>query len=120
LVLPIGKNFSRKAFEHFAHVLMSSLLAQNHYFALPTSENGKRQSSMISWLTSLMTIVLPISRKFCKCVLASSCTFPLNRVACTILMSLGLSSNSRLFVSSTGPVWIFSTVGAENLHRVFS
>jgi hypothetical protein len=26
LVLPIGKNFSRKAFEHFAHVLMLSLL----------------------------------------------------------------------------------------------
>jgi hypothetical protein len=25
LVLPIGKNFARKAFEHFAHVLMSSL-----------------------------------------------------------------------------------------------
>jgi hypothetical protein len=27
LVLPIGKNFARKAFKHFAHVLMSSLLA---------------------------------------------------------------------------------------------
>jgi hypothetical protein len=26
LVLPMGKNFARKAFEHFAHVLMSSLL----------------------------------------------------------------------------------------------
>jgi hypothetical protein len=26
LVLPIGKNFARKAFEHFVHVLMSSLL----------------------------------------------------------------------------------------------
>jgi hypothetical protein len=26
LVLPIGKNFARKAFKHFAYVLMSSLL----------------------------------------------------------------------------------------------
>ena len=26
LVLPIGKNFARKAFEHLAHVLMLSLL----------------------------------------------------------------------------------------------
>jgi hypothetical protein len=66
-----------------------------------------------------MTIVLPISRKFCKYVLASSCTFPLNRVAYTILMRLGLSSNSRLFIFSTGPVRIFSIVGAENSHRVF-
>jgi hypothetical protein len=66
-----------------------------------------------------MTIMLPISRKFCKCALASSCTFPLNRVACTILMRLGLSSNSRLFVSSAGPVQIFLTVGAENSHRGF-
>ena len=47
-VLPIGKNVARKALEHFAHVLMSSLLAQNHCFSLPTSENGNRRSSMIS------------------------------------------------------------------------
>ena len=26
LVLPIGENFAKKAFEHLAHVLMSSLL----------------------------------------------------------------------------------------------
>jgi hypothetical protein len=74
---------------------------------------------MISWLTSLMMIVLPIFRKFCKCALASSWTFPLNWVTCTILMRLGLSSNSRLFVSNARPVWIFSTVGAENSRRVF-
>jgi prophage maintenance system killer protein len=48
LVLPIGKNFSREAFEHFAHVLMLSLLVQNHCFALPKSENGNKRSSMMS------------------------------------------------------------------------
>ena len=38
--------------------------------------------------TPLMQIVFPISKKFCKCALASSCAFPLNCVACTKLMRL--------------------------------
>ena len=52
--------------------------------------------------------------------LASSCAFPLNGVACTMLMRLSLSSNSRLLVLSVGPVRMFSVLGAENSRRVFS
>jgi len=37
----------------------------------------------------------------------------------TILMRLGLSSNSRFFVLTTRPVWMFSTVGVENSNKVF-
>jgi len=67
-----------------------------------------------------MIIVLLIFRKSYKCALASSCTFPLNWVAYTMLMRLGLSSNSRFIVSSAGPVQIFSMLGAVNSCRVFS
>jgi hypothetical protein len=67
-----------------------------------------------------MEIVLPISKKFYKCALASSCTFPLNWVACTILMRLDLSLNSRFSISSARPMQIFSTLGAENSRRVLA
>ena len=67
-----------------------------------------------------MTIVLLISRKFWRWALASSCAFPLNGVACTMLMRLGLSSNSRLLVLSVGPVRMFLVLRAENSRRVFS
>ena len=35
-----------------------------------------------------------------------------------MLMRLGLSSNSRLLVSSVGPVRMFMVLGAENSRRV--
>ena len=66
-----------------------------------------------------MAMVLPISMKSYRCALASSCTLPLNWIACTMLMRLGLSSNSRFFVSSTRPVRMFSTIGAENSSKIF-
>ena len=37
-----------------------------------------------------------------------------------MLMRLGLSSNSRLFVLSVGLVRMFSVLGAESSRRVFS
>ena len=37
-----------------------------------------------------------------------------------MLMRLGLSSNSRLFVLSVGPVWMFLVLGAENSRSVLS
>ena len=43
----------------------------------------------------------------------------MNGVACTMLMRLGLSSNSRLSVLSVGPVRMFSVLGAENSRSVF-
>ena len=45
---------------------------------------------------------------------------PTEQVACTMLMRLGLSSNSRLLVLSVSPVRMFSVLGAENSRRVFS
>ena len=76
---------------------------------------------MTSLSSLLMWIVLPISKKFCKCALASSCAFPLNCVAYTKLMRLDLSSNSGTPPSTAnlGPVGIFSRLGAENSCRVF-
>ena len=44
----------------------------------------------------------------------------LNGVACTMLMRLGLSLNSRLLVLSAGPVRMFSVLRAENSRRVLS
>ena len=72
----------------------------------------------MSWGTFLMMIVLPISKKFWRWALASSCAFPLSSVACTMLMRLGMSSNSRLLVWSVGPVRMFSVLGAENSRSV--
>ena len=46
--------------------------------------------------------------------------FPLNGVACTMLMRLGLSSNSMLLVLSVGLVRMFLVLRAENSRRVFS
>jgi hypothetical protein len=36
------KNFAKKLVEQSAHVVFFSLVAWNHCFALPKSENGKR------------------------------------------------------------------------------
>ena len=66
---------------------------------------------------SLMTMALVISRKFCRCAVVSSCAFPLNSVVFTMLMGLGLSSNSKSLVSNVGPMWIFSMLRIENFHR---
>jgi hypothetical protein len=74
----------------------------------------------MSWAKSLMTTVLLISRKFWWWALVYSCAFQLNRVAYTMLMRLGLSSNSRLSVLSVGLVWMFSMLGVENSRRVLS
>jgi hypothetical protein len=118
VILSTWKNFSRKAFEYFAHVLMWSLLVKNHCFTLSHKWEWK-WSSMMSWATSLMTTVLLISGKFWRWALASSYAFPLNGIACTLLMRLGLSSNSRLLVLSVG-LWMFSVLRAENSRRVLS
>ena len=76
---------------------------------------------MTSLSTPLMWIVLPISKKLCKCALASSCAIPLNCVACTKLMRLDLSSNSGAPSSTANlrPVGMFSRLGAENSCKVF-
>jgi len=60
-----------------------------------------------------MVNVLQISRKCWRWALASSCAFPQNWLACTKLMSPGLSSKLQS-MSTTGPVWMLSVVGAEN------
>jgi hypothetical protein len=67
-----------------------------------------------------MTTVLLISKKFWRWALASSYAFPLNGVACTRLMRLGLSSNSRLLVLSVHPVRMFVVLGTVNSRSVFS
>ena len=75
---------------------------------------------MVSWVTPLMVKVLQISRKCWRCVLASSCAFPLNWLAYTILMSAGLSSNPLSLTLTVGPVRMLAVVGAENSWRVIS
>ena len=67
-----------------------------------------------------MAMVFPISMKSYRCALAASFVFPLYWIACTTLMRLGLSSDSRFSVLSTRPVWMFSTVGGDNSNKVFS
>jgi len=76
---------------------------------------------MTSLSTLLMLIVLPISKKFYKRVLASSCAFALNCVACAKLMRLDLSSNlgAPSSTSNLGPVRMVSRLGVENSCRVF-
>ena len=59
----VGKNFARKLVEHSAHVVFFSLLAKNHCFAFPKSENGKRHSNIATLKTSLIVKVLEISKK---------------------------------------------------------
>jgi hypothetical protein len=63
--------------------------------------------------------VLLISRKSWRWALASSCAFSLNGVAYTMLMRLGLSSNSRLLVLSVGLVRMFVMLRTVNSHSVF-
>ena len=65
-----------------------------------------------------MMMVLPISRKSYRCAVASSSSFPPNVVACTRLIRLGLSLNSRLFIWSVGLARMFLTLGAEYSSRV--
>jgi len=68
---------------------------------------------MASLGTSDIVNVLQISRKYWRWALASSCAFPQNWLACTMFMSLGLSS--KLWsISTIGPVRMLSVVGAEN------
>ena len=85
---------------------------------LPKSENGKRQSSMASLITPLMVKVLQISRKCWRCALASSCAFPQNWLACTILIRAGLSLNPLSPKLTVGLVQMLAVVGAENSWRV--
>ena len=73
---------------------------------------------MVSWVTPLMVKVLQISRKCWRCALASSCAFPQNGLACTILMRASLSSNPLCPTSTVGLVRMWVVVGAENSWRV--
>ena len=73
---------------------------------------------MASWVTPLMVKVLQISRKCWRCALASSCAFPQNWFACTILMRVGLSSNPLSSMLTIGLVRILTVVGAEKSWRV--
>ena len=117
--LPGSLFFSGKV-EQLSHVVFLSLLVQNHCFACPKSENGKRQSSMASQVTPLMVKVLQISRKCWRCALASSCAFPQNWFACTILMRAGLNSNPLSLTLVVCLVRMLAVVGAENSWRVLS
>ena len=58
---------------------------------------------MASWVTPLMVKVLQISRKCWRCALASSCVFPQNWFACTMLMRAGLISNPLSPTLTVGP-----------------
>jgi hypothetical protein len=62
-------------------------------------------------VTPFIVKVLQISK---KCALASSCAFPENWLAYTILMSAGMSSNPFSPTLTSGPVQILAVVGAEN------
>jgi hypothetical protein len=68
----MGKNLARKAIEQRFYVVCFSLFALNHCLAFSNSENGKRWSKITSLGTPLIVKVLQISRKCCKCALASS------------------------------------------------
>jgi hypothetical protein len=76
------------------------------------------QSRMASLGTSLMVKVLQVYRKCWRCALASSCAFPQNWLACTMLMRAGLSSNPLSPTSTAAPVRMLVVVGAENSQRV--
>jgi hypothetical protein len=114
----MGKNLARKAVEQLSHVVFLSLLASNHCFAFPKSENGKRWSSMASLVTPLMVKVLQISRKCWRWALISSCAFPQNWLDCTMFMRAGLSSNPLSPTLIADPVQMLVIVGAENSRRV--
>ena len=73
---------------------------------------------MASWVTSLIVKVLQISRKYWRCALVSSCAFPQNWFACTILMRASLSSNPLSPTLTVGLVRILAVVGAENSQGV--
>jgi hypothetical protein len=73
-----------------------------------------------SLVTPLMVKVLLISRKCWRCVLASSCAFPQNWLACTILMRAVLSLSPLSPTLTVGPVWMLAVVGAENSRRALS
>ena len=118
-VLPSGKNFVRNALEHLAQVLMSFSLS-NHYFTFPRREKRNIRSLTTSVATPRMTMVSQSSRKFCKCAFASSFGLPQNRLACTMLMGLDLSSKFTSPMLMLGPMATLSVEGTENSQRVFS
>jgi hypothetical protein len=73
---------------------------------------------MASLSTPLMVNVLHISRKCWRWALASSCAFPQNWLACTMLIKASLSSNPSSPTSIARPVLMLAVVGAENSRRV--
>ena len=75
---------------------------------------------MASWVTPLIVKVLLISRNCWRCALASSWAFPLNWLACTLLMRDVLSLNLLTLTLTVGLVWMLVVVGAENSRRVLS
>jgi hypothetical protein len=60
-----------------------------------------------------MAIVLHTSKKCWRCAFASSCGFPLNVLACTIVISDGLISKSTSSTSTLGPMVTWATDGDE-------
>jgi hypothetical protein len=75
---------------------------------------------MASLVTPLMVKVLQISRKCWRSALASSCAFPQNWLAYTMLMRAGLSSNPLSFTLTVGLVRMLAVVGEDNSQRVLS
>ena len=73
---------------------------------------------MASLVTHLMLKVLQVSRKCWRCVLVSSCAFPQNWLACTMLMRASLSLNPLSPTLIVGLVWMLAIVGVENSRRV--
>jgi len=68
---------------------------------------------MASLSTPLMVNVLHVSIKCWRWVLASSCAFTQNWLACTILIKAGLSSNPSSPTSTAGLVLVLVVVGAS-------
>ena len=70
---------------------------------------------MVLAVTPLMAVVPRTSRKSWRCALASSCAFPQNVLACTMVMSDVLISKSTSSTSTLGPIVIWATKGAKKL-----
>ena len=115
LVLPTGKNLMRKSFEHFSHVFKVPTLVHNQCFAFLSNEKGKSQSRMASCGTPWIEIMLQISGNFYRWALASSKGLPSKGLACTIVISAGLSSESPFPITTLGPIAMLEIDG-HNTH----
>jgi hypothetical protein len=110
LVFPTGKNFARNALEHLSRVLMASRSA----------ENRNKRRWIASSITPRIVKVLHTSWKCCRCALTSSLGLLENGLACTVLISAGLSSKFPSPTVTFGPVGTLVWEEAENSQIVLS